>query len=166
MRNRGLSKHFSEKTFAYSDVAVAYKIDNSFETEIVFKNATSFCREILEAIYAHYGIVPTLSSGYRCTKLNSHKKIGGAANSAHRFGNAGDTNVNTIGAKRLFNDIISGRIKQSNGRPLYEIIDQCIYEEKKGMLPWCHLGRAGKPRREFMTRLLGKGYVTVTKEIK
>lgn len=160
MSNRGLSKNISEKDFCLSLTAVTLRINNTFETQIVFNNAVILCREFLEAVIAHYNKKLIISSGYRCTKLNANPRIGGATNSAHRFGNAADINVTGISTKQLFNDIISGRIKLLDGRPLKVLVDQCIYEEKNGT-KWVHIQRAGKPRGQFMYSPNGKTYKNV-----
>ena len=159
MSNRKLSKYITEETFCHSDTATALKMQNVF-TPIAFNNAVILCQDFYDPILDYYskklnGHNPAslliLSSGYRCIELN--KKIGGDAKSQHPFGNAGDTNIFGIPPKQLFNDIISGRIKQRNGKPLKDIIDQCIYEQKiiNGKLViWVHIGRAGKSRNQFM----------------
>lgn len=177
MSNRKLSKYMTEQKFCYSDTAKAKKIANIF-TPTAFNNAVIFCQDFLDPIVDHYArqqniinidaklLLLILSSGQRCIELN--KEIGGAPKSQHQFGNAGDINILHVAAKRVFNDIISGRIKQRNGKPLIDIVDQCIYEvDSKGNI-WVHLGRAGKPRKQFMRAIIKgsqKTYTNVYKEI-
>ena len=159
MSNRKLSKYVTEETFCRSDTATALKMPNIF-TPIAFKNAVILCQDFTDPILDYYsklfnGHNPSnllmLSSGQRCPELN--KEIGGDPKSGHQFGNCEDLNIFGLPAKSLFNDIISGRIKQRNGKPLKDIIDQCIYEQKtvKGkLIIWVHIGRAGKPRKQFL----------------
>lgn len=180
MSNRKLSKYMTEQKFCFSDTATKLKIKNIF-TATALLNAVIFCQDFLDPICDYYAkILNTqspaslliLSSGYRCVVLNKNPSIGGDPKSQHQFGNAGDINIYKIQAKRLFNDIISGRIKQRNGKYLKDIVDQCIYERKSNGAEWVHLGRAGKPRKQFLkanlTLVNGKyqsSYVTVNSEI-
>lgn len=159
MSNRKLSKYITEQKFCASDTAKRLKIENIF-TPTAFKNAVIFCQDFLDPIVDYYAkqqkitnpnilmILLVLSSGYRALKLNS--AVGGEKTSQHQFGNAGDINILKVTSKQLFNDIISGRIEQRNGKPLKDIVDQCIYEVKSNGQSWVHLGRAGKPRKQFL----------------
>ena len=156
MSNRKLSKYVTEQKFCYSETAIKLKIQNIF-TPTAFKNAVILCQDFLDPICDHYAKelgekdparLLCLSSGQRCPELNF--KVGGDKKSGHQFGNCGDTNILKVPAKKLFNDIISGRIKQRNGKPLKDIVDQCIYERKQSGEEWVHLGRAGKPRKQFL----------------
>lgn len=163
MSNRKLSKHVTEEIFCYSDTAKVLKIKNEF-TPTVFKNAVILCQDFLDPILDFYAkklrggvgnpaTLLMLSSGYRCPGLN--KIIHGDIKSQHQFGNAADMSIFGFPAKALFNDIISGRIKQRNGKPLKDIVDQCIYEQNTSGAKWVHIGRAGKPRKQFMKALVG-----------
>ena len=163
MSNRKLSKYMTEQKFCASDTAKKLKIKNIF-TPTAFKNAVIFCQDFLDPIVDYYAklqgvtklsimlILLVLSSGYRDILVN--KAVGGDPKSQHPFGNCGDINILRVTAKQLFNDIISGRIKQRNGKPLKDIVDQCIYEVKSNGQTWVHLGRAGKPRKQFKKAII------------
>lgn len=168
MPNRKLGKYFTESEFTYSQVGTSLKIDNSFQTPQQVVNATKLCSQILDVIREYYGKSVDISSGFRCPLLNSNKKIGGATNSYHLTGNAADINVSGHLPKDVFNDIMEGKIKLPNGKPLRSIIDECIYEEKHlktGIVRWVHIQRSDNPRGKFMYSPDGKTYQTVTHRI-
>ena len=81
-----LSPHFTYGEFTISQTAIRNNIDNT-PTEEYVRNMESLCKNVLEPIRSHFGIV-TVSSGFRCEELN--KSIGGSSRSQHRFGEAAD----------------------------------------------------------------------------
>jgi len=182
MSNRKLSKHMDEKTFTYSDTAKLKKLVNSFRTTTQFNIAAKLCQKILDPLCDYYiqlgfkinnAHYVRCSSGFRGHDLN--EAVGGSETSDHCITNisvegaAIDLNFTNLDPKQLFNDVFTGRIKQPNGQPLTQIIDQMIYEErhtKQGVQRWVHFGRRNNPRRKFMYSLDGKTYHTTTKPIK
>lgn len=182
MSNRKLSKYIDEKTFTYSDTAKLKKLVNSFRTVVQFYIAAKLCQKIVDPIcdyYAQLGIKvkkvykAQCSSGFRGHDLNI--AVGGSETSDHCIlnisveGAAIDLNFTNLDPKQLFNDVFTGKIKQPNGQPLTQIIDQMIYEErhtKQVVQRWVHFGRRNNPRRQFMYSLDGRTYHTTTKALK
>lgn len=174
MSNRGLSKYIDEKTFTYSDTAKAKKLVNTFRTVVQFNIAAKLCQKVVDPICGYYPThKPLCSSGFRGHDLNI--AVGGSDTSDHCIlniaveGAAIDLNFTGIDPKQLFNDVFTGKIKQPNGQPLTQIIDQMIYEErhtKQGVQRWVHFGRRNNPRRQFMYSLDGTTYHVATKPLK
>lgn len=94
-----LTQHFSETEFTASDTAARDNIDNSLPRDLL-KNATATCM-LLERIRfvlserAGKDIAITISSGYRCPKLNT--KIGSGVTSDHLLANATDFKAASFG---------------------------------------------------------------------
>ncbi len=167
MSNRRLSKYVTETMATTSQTATRLNIKNQFDDK-TFKNACNASLKLIDPIVSYYintkssSCYLILSSFLRVPALNI--KIGGSDTSRHCHGDAADINIYGVTPKQLFNDIISGRIKQPNGRPLKEIIDQCIYEYGS----WVHVALnsdLSKPRNMFMKISNGTGYINVTKEL-
>ena len=182
MSNRKLSKYMDEKTFTYSDTAKLKKLVNSFRTTVQFNIAAKLCQKIYDPLveyYAKLGLKTNNahyarpSSGFRGHDLN--EAVGGSETSDHCIlnvsveGAAIDLNFTNLDPKQLFNDVFTGKIKQPNGQPLTQIIDQMIYEErhtKQGVQRWVHFGRRNNPRRQFMYSLDGIHFHTTNTTIK
>lgn len=93
-----LSKHFKLSEFIRSATAAAKGIDNTPGIEEISKLQT-LCMKVLEPLREHFKCPITISSGYRCAKLNT--AVGGASNSQHMSGEAADIHLPTtaIGKK-------------------------------------------------------------------
>lgn len=171
---RKLSKHVDEGMVTHSDTAIQKHIKNEL-TETTFKNACKVSLLLIDVIVDYYikkygsNCKPLISSFLRTPKLNV--AIGGSSTSRHCFADAVDLNISGISAKQIFNDIISGRIKQPSGKPLKDIIDQMIYEKASSTNIWCHVALNSsllKPRNMYMVANFGKRgttYTNVSKEI-
>lgn len=82
-----LTQNFTLEELIKSDVANKYKIDNSPDEKMI-KNLKSLCENVLQPIRDRYNKPITVTSGYRCDKLN--KKVGGVKTSQHLNGEAAD----------------------------------------------------------------------------
>ena len=173
MSNRKMSKYVDEQIYTYSDTAKLKHLDNNFKTTGQFNVACQHCQKVVDPMCDFYKPHKyRMSSGYRGPALNA--AVHGDEHSDHCIniplgGAATDNNFDGIDPKTLFNDIFLGRILQPNGRPLKEIIDQCIYEERhtaQGVQRWVHTGHRTNPRHEFMYSLDGKTYHTATAVLK
>lgn len=82
-----LTQNFTLEELIKSDTANKYKIDNSPDEKII-KNLKLLCENILQPIRDRYAKPITVTSGYRCDKLN--KKVGGVKTSQHLNGEAAD----------------------------------------------------------------------------
>ena len=80
-------KYFSIKELCKSTTASKKGIDNT-PTPEAEQNLIRLIEEVLDPIREKYGKPISVSSGYRCDKLNA--LVGGAKNSFHRKGCAAD----------------------------------------------------------------------------
>lgn len=117
-----LSEHFTMDEFIQSDVARKQWIDNTPTYEAA-ANLALLATHVLEPARKEYGKCITISSGYRCTKLN--RAVGGVATSQHTKGQAAD-------------------LVCADLRTLYAIIkrqgnfDQVLFESN-GKTQWIHV---------------------------
>lgn len=138
----GKFKYFELNEFIRSDTAKQRGIDNTPSFEIV-DHIEELIAKILEPLREAYGKPITVTSGYRCPKLNLI--VGGSPTSVHKIGYAADIYVNDI--QGLFN-FVTGWVK-ANG-----IMFDQIFLETKGGLKWLHIGlknNAGMQRRIIST---------------
>lgn len=122
-------KHFTLEEFINSDVGRKKKINNLPDFEVV-EHISELCEKFLEPLRVAYGKPITITSGYRCEKLN--KAVGGVSTSAHLRGYAADI-TSEEGASELFN-FITEWVKSCGVK-----FDQ-IFLEKKGATKWVHIG--------------------------
>ena len=119
-------KYFSISELCNSSVANKKKIDNT-PTEEIKRNLTVLIEECLDPIREKFGNPITVTSGYRCEKLN--KEVGGVSNSDHKFGYAadlvGDTNEKT---REIFE--IARKLN---------VYTQLLYEKNKRGSIWVHI---------------------------
>ena len=119
-------KYFSIKELCKSNTAIKNKIDNHPTPEIE-KNLTILIEHCLDPIREKFGKPITVTSGYRCEKLN--KLVGGKPNSQHLKGQAadlvGDTNTKT---KDIF------EIAKQLGN-----FDQLLFEKNSKGSIWVHI---------------------------
>ena len=150
----------------YSDTAIRKHINNQFN-DTTFRNACRCGKLLVDVIvesYKNYGSKLILTSMLRVPELN--ETVGGSKTSRHCFGDAADINIKGITQKQLFNDIISGKIKNKDNIPLKNIIDQVIYEGT-----WVHVAlnsSSAKPRNMFLVAHFtpnGVSYTEVCNEI-
>ena len=119
-------KYFSIKELCKSNTAIKNKIDNHPTSEIE-RNLTILIEHCLDPIREKFGKPITVTSGYRCEKLN--KLVGGKPNSQHLKGQAadlvGDTNTKT---KEIF------EIAKQLGN-----FDQLLFERNSKGSIWIHI---------------------------
>jgi zinc D-Ala-D-Ala carboxypeptidase len=125
-----LSPHFSLAELTYSQTAVDNGIDNTpDDDELAELTKTA---DLLEEIRTLCRNAPvTVSSGFRCEEVN--QLVGGATNSAHRWGGAADIEVPLIGDPLVVCFKIFPHMAELG-------IDQLIYESGGGAY-WVHVGR-------------------------
>ncbi len=118
--------YFSIKELCKSNTAIKNKINN-LPTPEIEKNLTALIEQCLDPIREHYGKPITVTSGYRCPKLN--QLVGGKPNSQHLKGEAadliGDTNAKT-------REIFEVAKKLGN-------YDQLLYERNSRGSIWVHI---------------------------
>lgn len=124
--------HFELDEFIRSSVAKRKNIENFPSFEAV-ENLNELVETILEPLRVAYGMPITISSGYRCEKLN--KAVGGVASSVHMKGLAADLQVG--GSFQKFVDFAVEWMKKNRIR-----FDQLLIE-KSGTTRWLHIGLKG-----------------------
>lgn len=125
-----LSKNFTLGELTRSSKANQYKIDNTPSPSEVI-NLKRLATNVLQPIREAWKQPITISSGYRCSRLN--RIVNGAANSDHLYGAAADihTKKNTKAEnKKLFDLIIS--LSKKGVIQCRQIIDEYGYK-------WIHV---------------------------
>lgn len=85
-----ISKNFSYHEFEHSEVAKEYNITNIITSIDVRDSIKSLVVNLIQPLRDGIKKPLNISSGYRCSKLNSHYKIGGSPTSQHVKGEAAD----------------------------------------------------------------------------
>lgn len=97
-----LTQNFTLNELVYSPTAEANKIDNRASVPVI-SNLQALCTNVLQPLRDALGCPIIITSGFRCAELN--KRIGGAANSQHLYGQAADFIVSQKDLKEVFNYI-------------------------------------------------------------
>lgn len=93
-------KYFSLNELTRSATAQSLGIDNTPDATAV-GNLTALVDKVLDPLRTAYGKPITVTSGYRCPKLNS--AVGGVKASHHRYGQAADITAGDVFANaKLF----------------------------------------------------------------
>jgi len=131
-----LTEHFTLEQMTRSQTATRKNMKEQFApSEKVIECLKDLCVNILQPLRLAIGKPITVSSGYRCVRLN--KAIGGAANSQHVVGQAADIEVEGV-----TNEEIISAIK------LIDLpVDQCIEEFNQ----WVHISYGPRNRKQFLT---------------
>ena len=126
-----LSQSFSLEELIASSTARAKKIDNT-PTPEVKANLEKLCKTVLQPIRNKYGRAITITSGYRCPKLNA--AIGGVKTSQHVTGCAADITCTGTSKAVLFN-LIKDMIEKGEIK-----VGQLIWEYGTKQEPnWIHV---------------------------
>lgn len=135
-------KYFTIKELTRSDTATKKGIDNAPTKEAV-GNLTNLVANVLDPLREAYGKPITVTSGYRCLKLN--KAVGGSATSDHLKGCAADI---TAGSREE-NKILFSLIQKLGLQ-----FDQLIHERGsvKAGPDWVHVSYRGegKNRKQIL----------------
>lgn len=103
-KNLKLSKNFTYDEMIHSATAKRLNIDNTPNAREL-ENLKVLCQTVLQPIRDKRGSAITVTSGYRCPKLNA--LVGGSKTSQHVFGQAADITLgNPTLNKKLFNMIV------------------------------------------------------------
>lgn len=94
-----LSENFTLEEMIKSDTAKKYNINNQPSKEEI-DNLKRLVHDILQPIRDKYGYPITVTSGYRCSQLNS--KVGGSKTSQHLKGQAVDIKCSQTSKAYLF----------------------------------------------------------------
>lgn len=119
-------KYFTIKELCKSNTAIKNKIDNHPSPEVE-ANLTTLIEKCLDPIREKFGKPITVTSGYRCEKLN--KAVGGQSNSFHKTGCAadivGDTNAKTYEIFKIAKEL--------------GVYTECLFETNKRGSKWLHI---------------------------
>lgn len=131
-------KYFTIPELERSSTAKRLGIDNTAPTE-ARANLTALVDNVLDPLREAWGCPITVSSGYRCPRLN--KAVGGVATSHHLRGMAADiTTGNRANNRRLFQKIID------LGLPFTQLIDESNFS-------WVHVSYDPKDVKRQILRL-------------
>lgn len=97
-----LTENFTLAELIKSDTAKEFNINNTPSAPAI-ANLQALCQNVLQPLRNAYGCPVVVTSGFRCATLN--KKVGGAANSQHLYGQAADIVVPNKSLKIVFNYI-------------------------------------------------------------
>ena len=140
----GSPKYFTIAELVHSSTAIKQGIDNT-PTQDIKNKLLSLIVNCLDPIREIYGKPITVTSGYRCEKLNT--AVGGATNSQHKKGEAADLVPASGGSLK---DLYKAIIKFGN-------YDQLIFENKS----WAHVSYTSNPRHQILY-YNGKTYLDIT----
>lgn len=129
-----LTPHFTLDELIFSQTATMRGIDNTPSNGI--KDNLGKLALVLEKIRGVLGHPIHISSGFRCSELNS--AIGGVSNSAHLYGLAADILCPDFGTPLEVCEAIKPHMDEFG-------IDQLIYEFKS----WTHVGLSKDHPREM-----------------
>lgn len=164
-----LSKNFTLDELIKSPSAIRWGFDEQFSPpQDVVTNLTLLCTKVLQPIRDILKDTLTVSSGYRCPRLNA--KIGGAytiingkpvQSSQHCYGQAADINYTKQGSEH--NNLIIAAIKELTSDPTF-VFDQCILEFGTDSNPaWIHISYSNTKNRMQVLRAYKSGKKTLYK---
>lgn len=136
-----LSKNFTLEEMYQSDTARRNKISNYPTTEAT-KNLGYLTQNFLQPLRDKLGKAIYISSGYRSELLN--RKVGGAKNSQHKYGQAVDIQVVGMSPMQLFLFIKDSGLEY----------DQLILEKTKSA-EWVHVSYAKHNRHQALRYIDG-----------
>lgn len=117
--------NFTITELCYSDTAKQNNIINKPSDLYIYDNLLNLIYYVLQPCRNKFGSI-TVSSGYRCDKLN--KMVGGSDTSNHKLGCA----VDIIPAKASFKQVY-------DYVTTYLDYDECFIETNKQGVKWLHL---------------------------
>ena len=123
----GKFRYFELSEFIASSEAKKRGIDNTPSFEVV-DHLSELCGKILDPLRASYGKPITVTSGYRCPKLN--QVVGGVATSAHKTGYGADLQTRDLDG---FMKFLVEWLRATKTK-----FDQVLFE-KKGKTRWVHV---------------------------
>lgn len=138
-------RHFTISELCASDTARRLGIDNTPAPD-VRANLERLVTLLLDPLRQSWGEAITVSSGYRCPRLNA--AVGGVPSSAHLLGHAADLRPSRPERMAEFKRFVR-RWLASTGTPF----DQFIDERSPAGAEWVHLARCnrnGAQRRQML----------------
>lgn len=163
-----LSKNFTLDEMLESQSAIRWGFSEQFDPpDEVIDNLSLLCERVLQPIRDNLKLPITITSGYRCPRLNA--KIGGAytivdgkprQTSQHCYGQAADIILVKDSVKK--NNLLVTAIKDLIKKGL--LFDQCILEFGTDDNPsWIHLSYVSNKNRMQVLRAYKSGKKTLYK---
>lgn len=132
-----LSEHFTLEEMVRSATARANHIEN-VPSQAEKEWLQYLCINVLEPLRKHMGRPISVSSGYRCPKLNT--LVGGVAKSQHQYGQAADIRI----LNKQDGDKIFAYLKTN------KYVSKALYERSKSSgARWIHVAVAAVPVHYF-----------------
>lgn len=140
-------KYFTITELCYSDTALSKRIKNVADVKTE-ERLSQLIINVLDPLRERYGKAISISSGYRCKKLN--QSVGGVKNSHHMLGYAADITAGSKSANRTLAQMIC-----ELGLPFDQLIDEKNYA-------WIHVSyRCDGDNRGQILRYNGRNYLTI-----
>lgn len=132
-----LTEHFTLEEMTRSATANANKIDNT-PSQPIIDWLQYLCINVLEPLRTHIQRPISISSGYRCPRLNT--LVGGVGKSQHMYGQAADIRI----LSKEDGDKIFAYLKCN------KFVSKALYERSKSTgARWIHVSVAPIPTRYF-----------------
>jgi len=152
VENIKLSKNFWLYEMLESQTARRYEFEEQYEpTEKIIDNLKALCENILQPLRDDLKTSISVSSGYRCQRLNT--AIGGASKSQHLTAHAADIQCFQIGNEELLKRIAKLKL------PFDQMINEFNYA-------WVHISYdPSKNRRQILEAYKNSNRQTKYREI-
>lgn len=131
-----LSDHFTLEEMTASETARKMHIDNTPPSDAI-KNLKILCTQILEPARQKFGHPLTITSGFRCLKLN--RIVGGQPNSYHLKGMAADIRISDFQSAKRLAELL-------NDQPLCDLV---LVECSRVGGQWLHVQFSRNPRHKI-----------------
>lgn len=131
-----LSEHFTITEMTASETARKFRIDNT-PPDSALKNLKILCSQVLEPARAKFGQPLTITSGYRCLKLN--RLVGGQPNSYHTKGMAADIRILSFTDAKRLAEILNEQ----------QLTDLVLVESSRTGGTWLHCQFSRNPRHKI-----------------
>ena len=131
-----LSDHFTFEEMTASDTARKMHIDNT-PPDSAIKNLKILCTQILEPARQRFGRPLSISSGFRCVKLN--RLVGGQPNSYHLKGMAADIRISDLLAAKRLAELLNEQ----------QLCDLVLVEYSRAGGQWLHVQFSRNPRHKI-----------------
>lgn len=141
-------KYFSFQEFERSDTAYRHGIDNTMP-EAAKKNVAVLVDKVLDPLREAWGKPITVTSGYRCKKLNSMLPTA-SRTSQHMTGEAADVSVGSpIDNRRLAQKLLDLKL------PFDQLINEHDWQ-------WVHVSYSAGNNRHEMLKTVPGGYAKIS----
>ena len=131
-----LSDHFTLEEMTASETARKMRIDNT-PPDFAIKNLKILCTQVLEPARQKFGHPLTITSGFRCLKLN--RLVGGQPNSYHLKGMAADIRISDFQSAKRLAELLNEQ----------QLCDLVLFESLRAGGHWLHVQFARNPRHKI-----------------